>query len=149
MNDILMMDLLRAYYWFDESLQAGLRQNGWHDITRAQSLILSNMAFGVRRASHLARNLGISRQAVSQMLQEMERKGLVVVSADPDDGRAQIVNFSPASRNIRTDAMRILKQIEAHLSQFLGKKEFAALTSTLSRNWGPHAFAQEPAASSD
>ena len=116
MKDILMMDLLRAYYWFDESLQAGLRKNGWHDITRAQSLILSNMAFGVRRASHLARNLGVSRQAVSQMLQEMERKDLVVISADPDDGRAQIVGFSPRSRGIRADALRILKEIEDHIT---------------------------------
>lgn len=132
-----MMDLLRAFYWFDEALQAGLRRHGWSDITRSQSLILSNVAFGVRRASVLARNLGVTRQAVSQMLNEMERKGLIAMSADPDDGRAQLVGFSAKSQKIRDDAMGVLSEIEDQLGAKLGRKRFAALTEALAADWGP------------
>lgn len=132
-----MMDLLRAFYWFDEALQAGLRRHGWSDITRSQSLILSNVAFGVRRASVLARNLGVTRQAVSQMLNEMERKDLIAMSADPDDGRAQLVGFSTKSQKIRDDAMGVLAEIEDRLGAKLGRKRFAALTEALAADWGP------------
>ncbi|MBY8824410.1 MarR family winged helix-turn-helix transcriptional regulator [Sphingomonas colocasiae] len=138
-----MMDLLRAYYWFDEALQAGLKQHGWGDVTRSQSLILSNVAFGVRRASQLAKNLGVTRQAISQMLTEMERKELITMSADPSDGRAQIVNFSTRSQGIRDDAMKILNTIEARLGEQLGKRRFEALTEALSRDWGPPAFVDQ------
>ncbi len=140
-----MMDLLRAFYWFDEALQAGLRKHGWSDITRSQSLILSNVAFGVRRASVLARNLGVTRQAVSQMLNEMEKKGLIHISADPSDGRAQLVGFGPGSQSIRNDAMSVLAQIEQELSSKLGKKRFAALTEALAADWGPPLFVDDKA----
>lgn len=142
----LMMDLLRAFYWFDESLQAGLKSHGWEDVTRSQSLILANIAFGVRRASQLARNLGVTRQAVSQMLIDMEKKGLVVVKADPTDGRAQIVNFSPASRRLREDAMNILAAIEGQLGERLGKRQLDTLSKVLRADWGAPTFADKDSA---
>lgn len=140
MQHFLMLDLLRAYYWFDEALQEGLRHKGWGNVTRSQSLILTNIAFGVRRASQLARNLGITRQAISQMLAEMERNGLVQSMSDPTDGRAQIVNFSEKSQSIRDDAMELLRKIETELADRIGKRRFKALTEALSPDWGSTEF---------
>ena len=136
MKHFLMMDLLRAYYWFDEALQVGLRKYGWSDVTRSQSLILANIAFGVRRGADLARNLGVTRQAVSQMLAEMERKELIQFKADPSDGRAQIVSFSDSSQKLRDDAMNILAAIERHLAEQLGKDQLALLGEALRSDWG-------------
>lgn len=73
----LMMDLLRALYWVDEGLQNGLRAHGRRNLSRSQSLVLLNIAFGVHRASVLATNIGISRQAISQMLAEMQKAKLI------------------------------------------------------------------------
>ena len=140
MKRFLMMDLLDAFYWVDEALQAGLREHGWDNVTRSQSLILANIAFGVRRASQLARNLGVTRQAVSQMLAEMERKGLVQCMSDPSDGRAQIVNFSEGSQGMRNDAMKLLAQIEAELAERIGQKRFKMLTEALQIDWGSTSF---------
>ena len=140
MQKFLMMDLLSAYYWMDEALQAGLKQRGWNNVTRSQSLILSNIAFGVRRASQLARNLGVTRQAISQMLAEMERKGLVASQSDPSDGRAQIVNFSKQSQGIRNDAMELLARIESEIAERIGKRKFDALTAALRSDWGSTEF---------
>jgi DNA-binding MarR family transcriptional regulator len=74
------------------------------------------------------------------MLTEMERKELIAMTADPSDGRAQIVNFSARSRGIRDDAMKILGTIEGRLADQLGKKRFEALTEALARDWGPPAY---------
>ena len=140
MQHFLMMDLLSAFYWMDEALQTGLKQRGWGHVTRSQSLILANIAFGVRRASQLARNLGVTRQAISQMLAEMERKGLVRSMADPSDGRAQIVSFSEDSQRIRNDAMELLLQIEDELQARIGKKRVREMAAALRADWGAADF---------
>jgi DNA-binding MarR family transcriptional regulator len=135
-----MLDLLRAFYWVDEALQTGLRLKGWDNITRSQSLILANITVGVRPASQLARNLGVTRQAISQMLAEMERNGLVQSTSDPTDGRAQIVNFSDKSQSIRDDAMETLLKIEAEVAGRIGKRRFNALAEALQTDWGSTEF---------
>ena len=131
-----MMDLLRALYWVDEALQAGLRSRGWKNVSRSQSLILVNVALGTQRASTLASNHGVSRQAISQMLADMQKAGLIEVGPDPADGRAQLVTFSRSSSKLRDDATRILQNIERELTDRLGKRRMAGLREALGSEWG-------------
>lgn len=133
----LFMDLLKSLYWFDNALQSGLKKSGFEAVTRAQSLILLNIMVGERRAARLASNLGVSRQAMSQMLAEMEKRGLINFKADEEDKRAQIVLFSPESRDIRNAAMRILARLERELENRIGAKNVASLRKALSSDWGP------------
>jgi DNA-binding MarR family transcriptional regulator len=135
-DGFLMMDLLRGLYWIDEALQRGLRAHGWSDVSRSQSLILVNIASGVHRASQLAVNLGVSRQAISQMLSEMQKGGLVELAPDPTDGRAQRVSFSRGSAKLRDDALDILQSIEAELAKRVGKRRMTALRDVLAVDWG-------------
>ena len=71
--EVLMRGLLRAYYWMDESLQNGLQQAGYQPRTRTQTMILINISNGITRAAELARVLGVSRQAIQQQINELER----------------------------------------------------------------------------
>jgi DNA-binding MarR family transcriptional regulator len=142
----LMIDLLRAVYWFDEALQAALAARGWNSVTRSQSLVLCNIAAGIDRASQLARNLGVSRQAMSQMLSEMRAQGLVVMKPDRTDRRAQVVGFSEDSAPIRDDAMRILRLIEDELATHLGSRRFEALVNAVRVDWGPPPMPHDPRA---
>lgn len=132
----MMMDVMRAFYWFDEGLQSALKARGWQSISRSQSIMFANIALGVRRPADLARNLGISRQAVSKMLQEMAEQGLVTTEPDPNDKRAQIVNFSESSTRLRADALDILGRLEDRLGERLGAKSLKALRGTLEKDWG-------------
>lgn len=132
----MMMDVMRAFYWFDEGLQSALRARGWQSISRSQSIMLANIALGVRRPADLARNLGVSRQAVSKMLQEMAEEKLVTIAPDPDDRRAQLVGFSESSARLRADALDILSRLEEQLSERIGARSFKALRGALERNWG-------------
>jgi len=132
----LMLDLLRAVYWFDEALQAGMRAAGLEGATRAQSFLLLNLASGEHRASRLAINLGVSRQAISQMLAEMEARGLITVTADPDDKRARIVNFSLEAMPIHKTATRLLLELETVLETRIGPDKLAGLRAGLGEDWG-------------
>ena len=107
MNDrskFLMRGLLHSYYWCDEGLQNALRSAGFQTLSRTKSMIMVNIADGITRPTELARNLGISRQAIQQTLAELEDAGLVNLKTDPSDGRAKIVEFSIEGKGIGKSA---------------------------------------------
>ncbi|WP_199553286.1 MarR family winged helix-turn-helix transcriptional regulator [Sandaracinobacteroides hominis] len=131
-----MVDMLAAVYWYDEALQAGLRANGWASLSRTHSMIFTNMSAGVCRPTQLARNIGISRQAISHALAEMEAAGLVTLGPDPDDRRAQRAAFSPQSAAIRRDAVKIFDTIDAVLASRVGARDVQHLKEIFSRDWG-------------
>lgn len=135
-RELLMVNLLSAVYWFDDALQAGLEARGWPKVTRVQSLILANIAAGVNRGAQLARNLGVTRQAISQTLADMEARGLVVTRQDPDDKRARLVGFSERSAPIRDDAVATLKLIEATLGSRIGASRLETLKDLAASDWG-------------
>ena len=133
---LMMMNLLTGVYWFDDALQDALRRHGWDIVTRAQSLLFANLSSGEQSPSRLAKNLGVTRQAISQMLAELETRGLIIMKTDPADRRARIVSFSPKSIPLRDAARSILQQLEAELEGRLGRKRFAAMRDGLQSDWG-------------
>ncbi|MDE2561130.1 MAG: MarR family transcriptional regulator [Sphingomonadales bacterium] len=135
-HDILMMNLLSAVYWFDEALQAKLEAGGYPGISRTQSLLLANIAAGEHRAIRIASNLGVSRQAISQILADMEARNIVSVSADPDDKRARIVDFHPSTGDLRKIAAAILGELEATVAERIGKARFQTMREALASDWG-------------
>lgn len=130
-STLLILDLMRAFYWFDEQLRTRLAQRGWQGITRSQSLVLANVANGITRPSHIAANLGVSRQAMSQLLAEMTAAGLVETVPDPDDRRAQRVMFSESGGTIREAASGILRDLERELGEAAGARAMAGLRTVL------------------
>ncbi|MGH6634561.1 MAG: MarR family winged helix-turn-helix transcriptional regulator [Sphingopyxis sp.] len=136
-DGFLMLDVMRAFYWFDEGLQSALRARGWEEVSRSQSMAFANIALGVRRPIDLARNLGITRQGVSKMLQEMVEREWIAIEPDPTDKRASIVVFSEKSQQLRNDALEILAKIDKDLATRIGRRTFETLRATLARDWGP------------
>jgi DNA-binding MarR family transcriptional regulator len=136
-SKFLMRGLLHAYYWCDESLQNAMRKAGLPPLSRTKSMIMVNIADGITRPSDLARNIGISRQAIQQTLVEMEKTGLITLAPDPADGRAKIVKFSRRGTGIGKIAFDALDEIEAELSRRLGAKGVAQVKDLLFRDWGP------------
>ena len=70
-QDYLIGTLAYALYWVDESLQASLEAAGWARMNRSRSMIMLNVTAGINRPADIARNLGVSRQAIHQILQGM------------------------------------------------------------------------------
>ncbi|WP_298674290.1 helix-turn-helix domain-containing protein [uncultured Sphingomonas sp.] len=135
-NPRLMMRLLTAVYWFDEGLQTALKEAGVPNVTRAQSLLIANISAGVNRASRIAKNLGITPQAVGQMLNELQARGVVEIVTDPADGRARIARLvGPADQSYRA-AARTLDYMELELAQRIGVAHYNGLRDALNKDWG-------------
>src|SRR5690606_20829304 len=124
---LLMLDLVRTLYWFDEQLQARLDARGWGRLGRSQSLILANVANGETRAARMAENLGVSRQAMRQSLTEMVDRKPLELAPDPEDKRARIVRLAPESQAIRGDAQQVLRELESELEKAVGRENLEAL----------------------
>jgi len=135
-SDIMMLKMLSGVYWFDDALQTALMKAGFPPVSRAQSMLFANIGAGEQRATRLAANLGVTRQAIAQMITDLEERGILKVTVDPMDRRARIVSFTEASTPLRHAAEDVLRQLEKELRRRIGDVHMSALVAALSRPWG-------------
>ncbi len=129
--------MLQAYYWLDESIQNHIRGAGFAPLSRSQGMIMINVAGGIRRPSDLARNLGISRQAVHQLLADMDERGLIDLRPDLADARAKEVHFSRRGTDMHLIAIEAQRKVHDELERRLGSKAVNDLTKALlDKDWG-------------
>ena len=138
----LIGTLAYALYWVDESLQASLAAAGWERMNRTRSMIMLSVTAGINRPADMARNLGVSRQAIHQLLQGLKDENILELVPDPKDKRAKMVKFSAEADDIRRDAQAILLGIEEEIRKRIGKTAFNGLKQALNRSWGPIAIVE-------
>jgi DNA-binding MarR family transcriptional regulator len=137
MHSRLLLNLLAAVYWFDDAMQENMEARGFPRTSRAISFILLNIAQGEYRANKIAKNLGISRQAVSQMLRDLRRRGVLSIRIDPEDRRSRIVNFSPSFARQGKACAEILAKLETAIGRRVGFDDARAMRRALAADWGP------------
>jgi DNA-binding MarR family transcriptional regulator len=87
-------------------------------------------AEGVRGAD-LAKKLGVTKQAVSQLVTELEEWGVVEQVADPQDGRAKLVRFTKKGEQALLQGLAVLGEVETELSDKIGKRRMQELHTAL------------------
>jgi len=132
----LILELISAFYWFDEGLQNYLRARGWPEITRPQSMLMANLALGLHRPSDIARRLGVSRQAIHVTLGQMVEKGVLELVDDPDNRRNKLVELTPVGEGMRRDAQAAMRVMVEELERRIGARKVAQLRPGLLADWG-------------
>ena len=132
----LIIALFQRFCWLDEGLQARLHERGWPDVSRPQSMVMTNIVSGIVRPSDIARNLGVSRQAIHNTINQMVRLGVVELAPDPGDRRHMIVSLTETGARMRQDAQRAMDALSDQLAERLGHERFDALLATLEAVWG-------------
>ena len=89
---------------------------------------------GVRPGT-LAERVGMSKQAMNQLLGSLESLGYIVRSDAPDEGGARIVRFTRRGHAVYAKILDILRDIEREWSAELGAKRFAQLKELLIEVW--------------
>lgn len=72
------------------------------------------------RQTVLASRLGISKQGVGQLVDDLVAMGMVERVPDPDDARARRVCFTPSGRLALLDGLAVLMQLQAELDARVG-----------------------------
>jgi DNA-binding MarR family transcriptional regulator len=85
------------------------------------------------RIVDLAARVGITKQAVSQLVDDLEALEVVERVEDPDDGRAKRVRFTKAGRRGLLDGLEVLRDLESELARSVGGTRMRELHDTLER----------------
>lgn len=132
----LIIALFQRFCWLDESLQARLHERGWPDVNRPQSMVMTNIVSGIVRPSDIARNLGISRQAIHRTLSQMIDLGIVTLEPDPDDRRHMVVSLTETGKRMRQDAQQAMDALSEQIAGALGQDRFKNMLAALEADWG-------------
>jgi DNA-binding MarR family transcriptional regulator len=123
--------LLRASQAERRDTLSRLRQRGYADVTHADTALLASLDTDDTTISALARRCGVTRQAASQQLALLERKGYVSRQPDPGDSRAVLVRRTGRGHALLRDALEVVAGIEAQYAEHLGAERLAALKELL------------------
>jgi DNA-binding MarR family transcriptional regulator len=81
---------------------------------------------GPARLTSLAAKEGVSQPSMTQLIQRLERQGLVTRLADPDDGRVALVAITPAGQALLDDRRRTRRErLAVLLATLNSEQEFA------------------------
>ncbi|CAM2009882.1 MarR family winged helix-turn-helix transcriptional regulator [Acanthopleuribacter pedis] len=83
------------------------------------------------RLTVLAQRLGVTKQAASQLVADLEKMGVLKREPDPDDGRAKRVVFTEQGRQGLLEGLAVLRQMEEELRMDIGDKEIDRFNRTL------------------
>jgi DNA-binding MarR family transcriptional regulator len=108
------------------------------DLTLRQAAVLSVVAErqGVSQAE-IVRLSGVDRSTLAEMMQRLERQGLVERSRNPDDTRANAVTLTPLGRMAEAAARARCSEVDRQLLDRLPARDRARLRDLIERLVSP------------
>lgn len=110
---------------------AAMREAGHDWFTDARANLLAHVARAGTPQSVLISRMGISKQAVQQLVDGLVAEGVLERLPDPADSRSRIVRYTEAGAAAIRDADRIKRQIEDEYRARLGDQRFDMLMDLL------------------
>lgn len=121
--------LFKAARLWNEAAVARLQAD--QPVRLAHTRLFPHIGLTPTRASDIAERAGISKQAVSKTLGELEALGVVERIPDPSDRRARLVRFTPAGVRALLHGLSTLQTMEMELRAQLGDEGLDALRDHL------------------
>jgi len=86
--------VLGAAAQLNEAIHAGVRDRGFTDVRPAHGFAFARISAGDATTADVAEHLGITKQAASQLIEQLVQRGYVERVADPRDGRARVLRLT-------------------------------------------------------
>jgi len=124
--------LQEAYRSADRAISDRLRSRGF-DVTRAHSAVLANIDIATgTRPTVLAERAAVTKQAIGQVIDDLEARSLVTRVADPTDRRARLIRLTAKGRRLVAAAQEVIQEIEASVLEEVSAGSMDATRRTLS-----------------
>jgi DNA-binding MarR family transcriptional regulator len=128
--DLSLAALFAGWALADE-VQRRIAADGLDDLRFADGVVFQHLVPGPRTIGSLAARLGVSQQAASKAVADLERRGYVRREADPDDGRARRVALTARGDAAIDAGRRHRAAVERELADKLGPRRVEAARRTL------------------
>ena len=92
---------------------------------------------GGSRLTDLAEGAGMSKQAVGEVVDNLEKLGYVERAQDPQDGRAKVIRLTELGADAHRTALGIFDEIERDWAERYGADRVAVMRELLEEMAGP------------
>jgi len=123
--------ILQAFRSLDSEIEAALEDRGIGELRPSQAKALLLVDRGGTRLSELAQRAGITKQAMMQVVDDLQTKGLARRVPDPNDARAKVVKLTARGLRERAEARRALTSVEGRARRRLGDRRYDGLRAAL------------------
>jgi DNA-binding MarR family transcriptional regulator len=118
----LSLASLFAGWAMADAIQQRLAADGHADLRFADGFVFQHLVDGPVTIGALAERLGVTQQAASKTVTDLERRGYVQRTADPDDARARLVALTARGDAAITGARRHREALARELADRLGPR---------------------------
>lgn len=118
---------------YSERALAFLHEKGFHDIKLSHGALFANLDIEGTQVTTLAERAGITKQAMGQLANDLEAKGYISKTKDPNDQRAFIIKFTELGKQAQHTAYDIKLMVEQEFTSLLGSKDVGALQNILQK----------------
>lgn len=103
-----------------DALQEHLVAAGFDDHRVAHHNVMAHVTFDGLRLTELADRAGVTKQAVSELVLDLEGRGYLQRIADPTDGRAKLIRFTSRGEAAVAAAMAAFARFDEALVDEIG-----------------------------
>ena len=111
----------------DEAVKAA----GYVDITRTHVSLFRHPTLDGTRPSALAGEMQASKQAVNDLLRDLERQGYIRREVDPTDGRSRLIRLTAKGKKLEDTVRLAARDAERRLERELGPDRFRSFREAL------------------
>jgi DNA-binding MarR family transcriptional regulator len=116
----------------DRGVESMREEMGFEGLRAAHTNLFPHIDLEGTRLTDLAKRVGISKQAVGQLVDELEEMGALERVPDPQDGRAKLIRFGTDEDGpMLTRGLEVLSDLEAHMEQHIGSRRMKELHRAL------------------
>ena len=131
-EDVVLPALLRAARGsYGHAIRASLAAADFADVPRNGAFVLGGMVNHGAPAGGLVRQLGVSKQAASQLLDTLVVRGYLERAADPNDRRRMIVEPTERGRAAAAAIRSAVRTVDEELASLLTAEQLAGLRAGL------------------
>ncbi len=112
-------------------LAARLSEHGYEGVREGHGCVFGFIEPEGSRLTSLAEASGLTKQAVGEAVDDLQRLGYVERAPDPTDGRAKIVRLTDKGAKARMVGRDALSAVERQWAEEIGEERVAAMRETL------------------
>jgi DNA-binding MarR family transcriptional regulator len=116
---------------FSDEVYKRVAAAGFGDIRPGHGCVFGNIDPDGSRLTDLAFRANMTKQSVSEVTNDLERRGYVERVPDPGDGRAKIIRLTPRGREVQVIGRRLIDEAEQEWAERFGEERIAALREAL------------------
>lgn len=117
----LIQELFRLARLLDEAAIARVAAAGAPTLRTSHTALLPHLDLEGTRLVDLAARVGVSKQAVGQLVDDLESMGVLERVPDPEDGRARRVCFTRRGLQAMLHGLDVLDGLEQQLAAAIGR----------------------------